>query len=461
MVLKGKRSLRNIFIRYFIYFSLLTAGLFLFYIILYGVMLNKGILLPANYLEQKIESNRNTILEADIVTKDMIPEGCGYGVYTEMGKMLAGNFTSKEADTYWTAMQANQNVAWGTKYYKVFDRDNETCIVSYKLIGQFSNPLLRKYFGNAELWIGIIFLFIFIGEILLLSAKFGRYFSKEIKTLMNVSEKIRAQDLDFETVHSDIREIEEVIGSLDQMKIALKGSLEKQWDMEKSRKNQISALAHDINTPLTIIKGNAELINEVCQDESQLKYNTYIVNSSSEIEHYLKVLMDMTKSEELLVLKPAKIETKTFLQKLLEQEKALASEKNLELMNEIDTVSEFFYADEELLYRAIMNVIGNAVEHSEKNSKLLLKVSESETVLQFLISDSGRGFSKEGLKSATEQFYREDKSRNSKNHYGIGLSITKSFIELHHGTVELSNSIELGGAQVVLKLPLLENLYIS
>ena len=184
MVLKGKRSLRNIFIRYFIYFSLLTAGLFLFYIILYGVMLNKGILLPANYLEQKIESNRNTILEADIVTKDMIPEGCGYGVYTETGKMLTGNFTSKEADTYWAAMQANQNVAWGTKYYKVFDRDNETCIVSYKLIGQFSNPLLRKYFGNAELWIGIIFLFIFIGEILLLSAKFGRYFSKEIKTLM-------------------------------------------------------------------------------------------------------------------------------------------------------------------------------------------------------------------------------------------------------------------------------------
>ena len=458
MELKGKKSLRNIFIRYFIYFSLLTAGLIFLYVISYGVMLNKGVLRPANYLEKEIESNRNTILESDTVTKDMIPESCGYGVYTEAGKLISGDFTSKEADTYWTAMQANQNVAWGTKYYKVFYRSNEICIVSYTLIAQFSNPILSKYFGNAEIWTGILFIFIFIGEILLLSARFGKYFSKEIKNLMLVSEKIRAYDLNFETAHSDIREIEEVIGSLNQMKIALRDSLEKQWNMEKSRKDQISALAHDIKTPLTIIKGNAELINEVCKDESQLKYNNYIVNSSSEIEHYLKVLMDMTKSEELLALKPVKIQTKIFFNKIVEQEEALASEKNLELMNELECVPAFFYADEELLYRAIMNVIANAVEYSEKNSKLLFKVSECEDELQFLISDSGSGFSKEALKSATGKFYRDDKSRNSKNHYGIGLSITKSFIESHHGTIELSNSIELGGAQVVLKFPLSENI---
>jgi signal transduction histidine kinase len=132
----------------------------------------------------------------------------------------------------------------------------------------------------------------------------------------------------------------------------------------------------------------------------------------------------------------------------------LASGKNLEFVNEQETIPEFFYGDEELLYRAITNVIANAVEYSSKNGRLLFKVQGTEEELQCLIEDDGTGFSKEELKLATEQFYRGDKSRNSKSHYGMGLYITKSFIKLHQGDIELSNSTKMRGAQVVLKIPL-------
>ncbi|MBI6875179.1 HAMP domain-containing histidine kinase [Clostridium aciditolerans] len=454
MDLKGKRSLRSIFIRYILYFILGTALLLFLDMMTFSLMLNSKIVLPANYFEQKIESSRDTILKADIVTKDMIPEGCSYGVYNESGKMLYGNFNSKASQNAWNTIQGNQNSSGRNHYYKVFHRDKQTCIVEYSLTAQFSHPLLRKYFMNPELFIGILFICLFIGEVLLLSARFGRYFSKEMKILMKATEQIKKQNLDFQPEHSDIREIEEVINSLNQMKSALKDSLEKQWNMEKSRKNQISALAHDIKTPLTIIKGNAELIKETCQDAEQVKYNDYILKSADEIQHYLKMLIDMIKSEDTLVLRPVRIETKVFFQKLVDQEKALASEKNLELINEQDKIPEFFYGDEELLYRAIMNVITNAVEYSPKKGKLLFKVQGTEKSLKFLIADSGNGFSKEELEFATEQFYRGDKSRNSKNHYGIGLSIAKSFIKLHQGEIELSNSTKMGGAQVVLKIPL-------
>jgi signal transduction histidine kinase len=450
--LKGKRSLRSIFIRYILYFILGIVLILFLNVVTFSLMINSNIVLPANYFEQKIESNRDIILKADMVTKDMIPEGCSYGVYNEDGKMLYGNFNSKESQNAWTAMKGDQKSAGGRYYYKVFHRNNQICIVEYSLISQFKHPLLREYFISPELFIGILFICLFIGEVLFLSTRFGKYFYKEMKILMKATEQIKEQNLDFQPEHSNIREIEEVIDSLNQMKSALKDSLEKQWNMEKSRKNQISALAHDIKTPLTIIKGNAELIKETCQDVEQVKYNDYILKSADEIQHYLKVLMDMTKSEDTLVLKPAKIETKAFFQKLVDQEKALASEKNLQLINEQETIPEFFYGDEELLYRAIMNVIANAVEYSPKNGRLLFKVQGTEKNLQFLIADNGEGFSKEELESAAEQFYRGDKSRNSKNHYGIGLYITKSFIKLHHGDIELSNSTKMGGAQVVLKL---------
>lgn len=454
MGVKKNNSLRSIFTRYIFYFIFGTALLVVLYLVSFTLMGIANIVLPANYSERKIESSKDTISKVDKVTENMIPEGCNYGVYSLKGDMLYGNFSSKASKEAWIAMKKNDNSSGLRSYYKVIKRTNEVCIIEYSLNMQFNQPLLRKYLGNPESSAGILLILSLIVEVVLLSARFGGYFSKEMKILMQATEEIKKQNLDFNPDHSQIREIEEVLYSLNGMKNALKDSLEKQWNMEKSRKNQISALAHDIKTPLTIIKGNAELIKETCQDSEQGRYNGYVLNSVEEIEHYLKLLIDMTKSEETLVLKPVKIETKAFLKKLAEQEKALVSEKKLQLINEQEEIPEFFYGDEELLYRSIINVIANAVEYSPKEGKLFFKVSECENNLQFLIADSGKGFSKEELESAAEQFYRGDKSRNSKNHYGIGLYITKSFVKLHKGYIELSNSTELGGAQVVLKIPI-------
>ncbi len=108
------------------------------------------------------------------------------------------------------------------------------------------------------------------------------------------------------------------------MKIALKDSLEKQWNMEKSRKIQISALAHDIKTPLTIIKGNSELLSETCQDKNYLKYNENVLKSANEIEHYLKLLIDITKSENSIRLKLNRVKSKVFFKNIIESGKALA-----------------------------------------------------------------------------------------------------------------------------------------
>lgn len=413
-----------------------------------------NIVLPANYAEQKIQNSKDIIARANKVTEDMIPEVCSYGVFNLKGDMIYGNFSSEASKKAWIAVEKHEYSSGIRNYYKVIQRENEICIIEYSINAQFKQPLLRKYLGNPEYFVGILLILSFILEVVLLSISFGRYFSKEMKLLMMVTEEIKKQNLDFEPEHSRISEIEEVIDSLNQMKSALKDSLEKQWNMEKSRKNQISALAHDIKTPLTIIKGNAELINETCEDPAQIKYNSYVLKSADEIEHYLKLLIDMVKSENALVLKPARIETMGFIDNIITQTNALAFEKTLQLIAAQKSIPNFFYGDSDLLYRAIMNVISNAVEYCPKNGKLSFKVQGDEQTLKFLIADSGKGFSKEELESVTEQFYQGDKSRNSKNHHGLGLSITKSFITLHNGTMELSNSVELKGAQVVLKIPL-------
>lgn len=74
--------------------------------------------------------------------------------------------------------------------------------------------------------------------------------------------QIGDRNLDFEINYSGVREIDECLVALDDMRYALKTSLQKQWETEQEKNRQMSALAHDIKTPLTVVRGNSELLLE-------------------------------------------------------------------------------------------------------------------------------------------------------------------------------------------------------
>ncbi|CAB1244247.1 putative Histidine kinase [Clostridiaceae bacterium BL-3] len=163
--------------------------------------------------------------------------------------------------------------------------------------------------------------------------------------------------------------------------------------------------------------------------------------------------MDMIKSESSIDFNPVKIDTKTFFEKVESQGKALAARRDLQFeSSKGENVPEFFRGDENLLYRALLNVISNAVEYSPEGGKINFKLERKDHRISFSVEDSGRGFSKEELQLAGEQFYRGDSSRNSRDHYGMGLFIAKSFVRLHRGCIKLSNSKITGGALVILEI---------
>lgn len=101
-----------------------------------------------------------------------------------------------------------------------------------------------------------------------------------------------------------------------------------------------------------------------------------------------------------------------------------------------------------------MNVISNAVDYSPNNGKIYFEIKSMDNKISFIITDCGKGFSRENIKSATKQFYMGDCSRASKSHYGIGLYITQSFVKLHGGTLQVANSTVTGGAEVTIQIPI-------
>lgn len=448
---KKEKSISKIFAMYIVYFCIITIIVTVAHFILFQIGLNSGFILPANYYEQKIEKQRDEIAKAEDV-KDMIPKDCKYAVYDLNGGVLQGNVSETKALDMWNIVQSNRR-SNGKYFYKVIQRDNEICVIEYEIIASFSNPILRKYSQNAQISFVLLFFILFIAEIMIFSRSFRKKLAKEMQILKDTTENIQMENLDFKIKYSNISEINEILAALDKMKKELNDSLSKQWGMEEARKEQIAALAHDIKTPLTIIKGNSELLSELDLKPHQAQFNNNILNETDNMESYIKSLIEIMKSEKEFPMEKKQVSSEKFIKEMIEQGISMSVKKQLEFISEVKKIPEFILADEASLKRAISNVILNAVEYCPRNGKVVFYIDSNNKNMKFIIEDSGRGFTQEELHSATEQFFQGDKSRNSKNHYGMGLYIARKFMEKHNGKISLGKSEKLGGAKVILEIP--------
>ncbi|WP_230874900.1 sensor histidine kinase [Lysinibacillus cavernae] len=422
----------------------LVLGLFMF-------AFSANIILPANYAETQITLAKDRIASSMSVTADMIPDLVDYAVISNQGEFISGNLTEKEAFHAWYLMQKGETQG-STRFYAFIEREQEVCILSYHLVPEYRSAVMRKYLPNPQLMILLLFIIGVIVQVTVLAVHFGRSLKRKMMGLQEAIEKIQNQNLDFQLNPSGIREIDDIALSFEHMKEALNTSLKQQWEAERSRREQISALAHDLKTPLTIIRGNAELLLDTVQDETQREYNEYIVKNTIEIEKFTKQLMDISKVEQSVVSAKTNVDMDSFIQQLEQQMKALALEKSLEVSVESDKLPVSFMIEEELFYRALLNLIVNAVEHTPTKGKVTLSIQGETNFVHFTVIDSGAGFSSKDLKEATKQFYRGDPSRNAANHHGMGLYIAESIIQKQGGTLSLANDLITGGGKVTITI---------
>ncbi|MGG2053614.1 HAMP domain-containing sensor histidine kinase [Lysinibacillus pakistanensis] len=449
---KGTR-LHTFFLRYLLFLSLGTILLVALLLGLTLFALSTNIVLPANYAETQISLSRDRIASSSSVTADMIPDLVDYAVFSKEGKFLAGNLSNKEAFKAWDAMKKKHSQSI-THFYSFIERENEICILRYDLVPQYRSAIMRKYLPNPQLLDILLFIIGVITLATVLAIHFGRKLKKKMFSLQEAIEKIQNQNLDFSINPTGIREIDDISISLEQMKRALNNSLKQQWELEQARREQISALAHDLKTPLTIIRGNAELLQDTVQDETQREYNDYILKNTIEIEKFTRQLIDLSKMEQKIVSEKVNVEMDAFILQLEHQMKALSLEKCLEVIVEKNNLPASIFVDKELFYRAMLNLIVNAVEHTPNRGNIILFVKGEMIFVHFTVVDSGAGFSAKDLKEATKQFYRGDPSRNSANHHGMGLYIAQSIISKHGGTLTLENDSMSGGGKVTITIPI-------
>ena len=445
-------TLSGIFLRYVLAMLGLLLTLGICTALIFNILVNLGGIYPANYAERKINEAYDTIQNADEVTEEMIPVLCRYVIFSEDGEVLGGNMEEDSVKIAWNV--ANHGTASGDYFYKVIPRPDESVVLQYSLTPQYQSAFLREHFIEPQNLMTIIVILSGITMILLPSLSFGKKMKRKMQPVMNAVERIKNQNLEYEVSYSGVKEIDDCLSSIDEMRNALKDSLERQWKTEQEKNRQMSVLAHDIKTPLTVIRGNAELLSEMEMTEEQKKYMDYITSSVLQIQNYVQTIIEVTKSVDGYQYRFEKIRTEDVLGDIKKQTLGLSEVFNLKINWEEQYISETANIVYDQVVRAVMNIIKNAAEHTPKGGIINIYIEEQSGELIFTVEDTGSGFTKEALLHGTEQFFMDDASRSGGVHYGIGLFSAKSIAGSHGGRILLTNSKKTGGAKVEICFPL-------
>ncbi|WP_371300174.1 histidine kinase dimerization/phospho-acceptor domain-containing protein, partial [Schaedlerella sp.] len=170
-----------------------------------------------------------------------------------------------------------------------------------------------------------------------------------------------------------------MLDSLFQMKEALKESLHRQWELEESRREQIAALAHDIKTPLTVIRGNAELLAEGELAEEEKEYDRDILQSVEIMEGYLGMLHELLQADRNgIEAGNRRIPCEALAGKMEQQARLLASARKCKVIFDREELQGEVQGNESQMIRAFQNIVSNALDHSPPAKALRIRISHRE-----------------------------------------------------------------------------------
>lgn len=446
-------SISIFYLKYIMYMIISILLICVIDFLFFYVLINLGLVYPANYAEKQIKNAQGMIEDADTITEDLIPDLCQYVVFGLDGNVKAANMGENNIKEAWDAVNGKYFSSLAV-FYKVIKRKNEYCVLRYKIIPQYTSSFLRKYLLPPQTLLSISLVIFILASVIAVSIRFGCVFKNKLTPLILTAQEIQNQNLDFSVGTVNIKEVNDVLAAMDKMRSTLKYSLESQWKAEQMRKEQIYALSHDLKTPLSIIRGNAELLYDTSLTEEQAEYIAYIEESSLKMQDYIKMLIEITKSDNLASPEFQETSIDSFAQDIKEQAERLCLVNNIKLQWIYRCDEEKIYIDKNLLERAIINVLLNATEYSPQEGTITFEIYYKDESVVFSVSDMGKGFNDEALKYAKIQFYMEDSSRSSKIHYGIGLYFADTVVKQHGGSLVLKNLEGQSGARVIISIPL-------
>jgi two-component system phosphate regulon sensor histidine kinase PhoR len=218
-------------------------------------------------------------------------------------------------------------------------------------------------------------------------------------------------------------------------------------EMERLRKEFVANVSHELRTPLTAIQGYSETLMSGALDDriTAMDFLKVIHDESIRLHKMVNDLLDLSKLEhQKTTIHREAVDLEMVLQSVLKTVKLQAEEKKITLHSEgLSNVT--VDGDRDLLYQLVINLVTNAIKYTEHGGEVSIQTSYEGDYAKMIVQDTGIGISQEHLPRLFERFYRVEASRNmASGGRGLGLSIVKHILHLHHGQIKVESEPRKG-----------------
>lgn len=263
---------------------------------------------------------------------------------------------------------------------------------------------------------------------------------KPLAELRKASEKISANDLNFTLTYDRKDELGELCASFEIMRRELADSFSRMWRQVEERRRLNAAFAHDLRTPLTVLKG----YDEVLQTGEDSQVRAIAVTMGKHIGRMERYVESMGRLQRLEDRQPEyqRMSRPDLLTLIYENTDMICHENGKEICLEDKAVSKYFRLDEMSLSQVSSNLVANAVRYAA--AQISLTIGERDGGLILTVADDGPGFDGKMLREAWNPYVTGEEKRGE--HFGLGLYICRLLCERHGGWLKVENGAR--GAKV-------------
>ena len=228
--------------------------------------------------------------------------------------------------------------------------------------------------------------------------------------------------------------------------------------VEEMKGNFLSLMSHDLKTPVARIQGLAEMVlRQGGLNDSQKSEMSQIVESTENLDKFISKILNLTKveSNEIQINRKSK-DINKILEQCAKKLEFHAQSKNIDLQLRLDPLFPI-QADAALLIQVFTNIIDNAIKYSPANSKIEVSSREVGDQVEVVVKDSGPGLDEAESQQLFTKFFRgKSHPGDSTKGSGLGLYLSKYFIEMHDGSIEAETK-KGEGSKFIVKLPIQSN----
>lgn len=287
-----------------------------------------------------------------------------------------------------------------------------------------------------------------VSIVLFINLKLKKEVLEPIEELNIAAENIAAGNFNKKIKYNDNSELGVFCNHFEFMRDELKASISKEMQLEKSRKELIACISHDLRTPITSIKAYVEALQDGIAKDKEIvdKYIKVIARKTESLVKLINDLFQYSQAElgEFTVNKKEGY-SNNILEKILNPISLEINAAELNFIIEKPFPDVIINVDSLRLEQVIMNLIQNAKKYTSAGGTISFKAELEGAFIKISIKDTGMGISQRDLPFIFEKFYRGEKSRSRDfGGAGLGLYICKYIVELQGGTISVESKEDEG-----------------